>query len=123
MPDAPLLLILRVLQVLNIPKKFAGAGSLQPIQRNDRILLMPMNLFKQSRPTTNPEAIQQIKAWTQQILDLPVDVPISISQLQCHEPGCPPIETVIAVMTQPTQTFKIHAAARGDNPRTSWTGD
>jgi hypothetical protein len=38
-------------------------------------------------------------------------IAISISQLQCHEPGCPPLETVIAVMTQPPQTFKVHAAA------------
>jgi len=75
-----------------------------------------MNLFKQQRPTAKPEDIQHLKAWTQEILDLPADVPISISQLQCHEPGCPPIETVIAVMTQPTQTFKIHAAA-GDISR------
>lgn len=77
-----------------------------------------MNLFKQQRPTAQPEHIQQLKAWTQELLELPDDVPISISQLQCHEPGCQPIETVIAVMTQPTQTFKIHAAAgeatRGD---------
>ena len=77
---------------------------------------MPMNLFKQQRPTASPEDIQQLKTWTQEILDLPADVPMSISQLQCHEPGCPPIETVIAVMTQPTQTFKIHAAA-GDISR------
>jgi hypothetical protein len=74
-------------------------------------LLKPMNLFKQQRPTTNPAAIQQIKAWVYEALTLSAEVPISISQLQCHEPGCPPIETVIAVMMQPTQTYKIHAAA------------
>ncbi|MBE9139881.1 hypothetical protein IQ254_22240 [Nodosilinea sp. LEGE 07088] len=70
-----------------------------------------MNLFKQPRPTAKAEHLQQIKAWTQELLDLPAEVPISISQLQCHEPGCPPMETVIAVMSQPPQTFKIHAAA------------
>ncbi|WP_204137149.1 hypothetical protein [Halomicronema sp. CCY15110] len=70
-----------------------------------------MNLFKQPRPTANPAAIQQIKDWVYEALALSADVPISISQLQCHEPGCPPIETVIAVMTQPTQSYKIHAAA------------
>lgn len=70
-----------------------------------------MNLFNQKRPTTQPEHIRQLKTWTQDVLNLPDDVPISISQLQCHEPGCPPIETVIAVMTQPPQSFKIHRAA------------
>jgi len=70
-----------------------------------------MNLFKQQRPIANPAAIQQLKGWVYESLALSAEVPISISQLQCHEPGCPPIETVIAVMTQPTQTYKIHAAA------------
>lgn len=70
-----------------------------------------MSLFKQHRPAANPQQLQQIKAWAYDILALSTDIPISISQLQCHEPGCPPIETVIAVMGQPPQTFKIHAAA------------
>ncbi|MEL6777956.1 MAG: hypothetical protein AAFO06_11930 [Cyanobacteria bacterium J06597_16] len=38
-------------------------------------------------------------------------MPISISQLKCTEPGCPPLETVIAVMSQPPQTYKIHRPA------------
>ncbi len=70
-----------------------------------------MNLFKRQRPTAHPETIQQLKIWVYEALAMSTDVPISISQLQCHEPGCPPIETVIAVMTQPSQTYKIHAAA------------
>jgi hypothetical protein len=69
-----------------------------------------MNLFKQSRSTANPEHLQQLKRWISDFLDLPQDVTVSISQLQCHEPGCPPIETVIAIMTQPPHTCKIHAA-------------
>lgn len=70
-----------------------------------------MNLFQQPRPTTDPEHLQQLKAWTREVLGLPAEIPISISQLQCHEPGCPPIETAIAIMTQPPRTVKIHAAA------------
>lgn len=70
-----------------------------------------MNLFKkQHRPAPNPQQLQQIKAWTDDILARSADTPISMSQLQCHGPGCPPIETVIAVMGQPPQTFKVHAA-------------
>jgi len=76
-----------------------------------------MNLFKQNRPAASPAAIQQLKAWMYEALQLPETVPISVSQLQCHEPGCPPIETAIVVMTQPPQTFKIHAAA-GDISQT-----
>ena len=69
-----------------------------------------MNLFRQPRSSASPAQIQQVKAWVQGTLQLDSAVPISLSQLQCHEPGCPPIETVIAIMTQPTQTYKIHAA-------------
>ncbi len=68
-----------------------------------------MSLFKQ-RPAASPEKLRQLKTWVYEALDLPTDVPVSISQLQCHEPGCPPIETVIAVMSQLPQTYKIHAA-------------
>ncbi|MEM7649736.1 MAG: hypothetical protein AAF283_11180 [Cyanobacteria bacterium P01_A01_bin.70] len=79
-----------------------------------------MSLFKQ-RTAANPEKLRQLKAWVHEALALPEDVPISISQLQCHEPGCPPIETVVAVMSQPPQTFKIHAGveaiAQGDVER------
>ena len=70
-----------------------------------------MDLFKPQRPTTSSKHIQQLKTWTAEILDLAEDVPISISQLQCHESGCLPIETVIVVMSQPRQTFKVHLAA------------
>jgi hypothetical protein len=72
--------------------------------------LQTMNLFKQQRSPAQPEAIQQIKRWAYDALAIDPGVPISISQLQCHEPGCPPVETVIVVLTEPKQTYKIHAA-------------
>ncbi|MGB3614376.1 MAG: hypothetical protein WBA10_11350 [Elainellaceae cyanobacterium] len=77
-----------------------------------------MSLFKQQKPAADPEKLRQIKTWVYEALTMPDQVPISVSQLQCYEPGCPPIETVIAVMSQPPQTFKIHGAvaaiAQGD---------
>lgn len=69
-----------------------------------------MNRFTQKHPPANPEITRQLKTWIQEILSLSPHVPISISQLQCHEPGCAPVETVIAVMLQPIQTLKIHAS-------------
>ena len=67
-----------------------------------------MNLFSQSRPKHNPAALQQIKIWVYGLLRLDSDVSISVSQLQCKEPGCPPIETVITILSQPAQQYKIH---------------
>lgn len=69
-----------------------------------------MDLFSQNKPKADPKHIQQIKSWVYRILEVDAGVPISISQLACHEPGCPPLETVIAVMTQPIQQYKIHKA-------------
>ena len=69
-----------------------------------------MNLFSQSRPKPNQAALQQLKIWIYDLLKLDPDVSISVSQLQCKEPGCPPIETVITILSQPTQQYKIHKA-------------
>ncbi|MEL6928073.1 MAG: hypothetical protein AAFO95_05525 [Cyanobacteria bacterium J06600_6] len=67
-----------------------------------------MNLFAKSALKGNFEDIKQIKDWTYQILNIDSEIPISINQLQCHEPCCPPVETVIAIMTSPPQQYKIH---------------
>ena len=71
---------------------------------------LSMSLFSKP-PPTNPEKLAQIKSWTTELLALNQSTPISISQLRCHEPGCSPIETVIAVMTTSPQTYKVHKAA------------
>ena len=65
-----------------------------------------MILFTKSTPNVAPEKLQQIKDWAYQELEIDPTISISISQLQCHEPDCPPIETVIAVMTNPPQTVQ-----------------
>ena len=67
-----------------------------------------MNLFSKSAPKANSEQIQKIKSWTYQALNLDPEIPISLSQLQCHEPDCPPLETVIVLMTSSPQQYKIH---------------
>ncbi len=69
-----------------------------------------MNLFTKSTPQVNLEQLNQIKAWVYRQLEINTETSISISQLQCHEPGCPPLETVIAIMTNPPIQYKIHKA-------------
>ena len=70
-----------------------------------------MNLFTKSTPKVAPEKLQQIKSWTYQNLAIAAEISISISQLQCHEPDCPPIETVIVIMANPPRQYKIHKSA------------
>ena len=71
-----------------------------------------MGLFDSSASNKiSPVQLQQLKSWVYEALSLDESVPVSISQLTCTEPGCPPLETVIAVMTQPPKTYKIHQPA------------
>lgn len=71
-----------------------------------------MGLFDSSASNKiSPTQLQQLKSWVYQVLSLDTQTPVSISQLTCTEPGCAPLETVIAVMTQPPQTYKIHQPA------------
>ena len=68
---------------------------------------MSFSFGKQSQKASSQE-IKQVKQWIYQGLDIDDEISISLSQLQCTEPGCPPIETVINVMTNPVQQYKIH---------------
>ena len=70
-----------------------------------------MSLFDPSPSKISSAELRQLKNWAYETLALDQDVPISISQLKCTEPGCAPLETVIAVMSQPPQTYKIHRPA------------
>ncbi len=68
-----------------------------------------MNLFTERK---KPNEIGRVKEWTRRALSLNDEVIVMVSELQCHEEGCPPIETVIAVMEtgKDKQMFKIHKA-------------
>ena len=68
---------------------------------------MSFSLGKQSQKASS-EKTKQIKQWIYQSLEIDDEISISLSQLQCTEPGCPPIETVINIMTNPVQQYKIH---------------
>ncbi|MEM7059084.1 MAG: hypothetical protein AAF557_15970 [Pseudomonadota bacterium] len=50
-------------------------------------------MFDRSRP--NPEAVRSIKALVARRFDLPESTALAVAELRCHEPDCPPIETVI----------------------------
>jgi hypothetical protein len=57
-------------------------------------------------------AARQIKEWARELLAAG-DATIMVSELRCSEPGCPPVETVIAVLDGPGQArqYKIHRPA------------
>jgi hypothetical protein len=74
-----------------------------------------------SRAYVNPLARRQpavvasaraIKAWTRELLALDDDVVVSVNELSCALPDCPPTETVILLMFpgQPPVQGSVHKA-------------
>jgi hypothetical protein len=60
---------------------------------------MDLDLFKpRSRPDL--ESIERVKGWVTSALELPASTSVMVTELACSEPGCPPLETVIAVLAQ-----------------------
>lgn len=53
---------------------------------------------------------REIKSWVSEALGLPDTATIMVTELVCKEPGCPPVETVIAVLDEPKiiRPFKVH---------------
>lgn len=56
--------------------------------------------------------IRAIKEWARQALRMTEDATVMVTELRCTEPGCPPLETVVAVLRSPGDSaqFKIHKA-------------
>ncbi len=42
------------------------------------------------------------------VLQLPDNIAVTVQQLTCREPGCPPIETAIAVLASPPRRWNLH---------------
>lgn len=68
------------------------------------------NPFARKETSGYPAAIANLKREVHRLLNLPAGVVVSIAELACHEPGCPAIETVVAVMIEgrPPHTARIH---------------
>lgn len=71
-----------------------------------------MNLFSGIRIIPTEQA-DRIKAWTRGVFHLNDETTVMVTELECREPGCPPIETVIALLKGPgnIQQYKIHKTA------------
>ncbi|MEW6248434.1 MAG: hypothetical protein AB1555_17250 [Nitrospirota bacterium] len=71
-----------------------------------------MNLFG-GRRAIDPDQADRIKSWARARWGLSDETTVMVTELECREPGCPPIETVIAVLEGPGQVrqYKIHKSA------------
>ena len=58
---------------------------------------MTLELFGQRRP--DPRAVADVKRWAAEVFRLPESASVLVTELRCGEPGCPPLETVIAILS------------------------
>jgi len=59
-------------------------------------------------PKRDPSDTARVKALVRDLIDDP-DLTVMVTELDCTEPGCPPIETVIALLGDGvTVQYKIH---------------
>ncbi|MFO0954303.1 MAG: hypothetical protein U0835_24730 [Isosphaeraceae bacterium] len=73
---------------------------------------MTPGLFE-AAPRPDPAHVARIKGWVAEALRLPEGAAVMVTQLQCREPGCPPLETVIAILDGSATNRKktLHKAA------------
>ena len=60
-----------------------------------------LNLFGKNQKK-DVASILKIKNWVRENFDLTEYESVLVTELQCHEEGCPPIETVIVVLREET---------------------
>lgn len=67
-------------------------------------------LFTKKSPRPNIEKIHKIKQIIREAVNVSDNAVITVNEIACLEEGCPPIETVVAVLqsNSPTLQSKIH---------------
>jgi nitrate reductase delta subunit len=73
-------------------------------------------------------ALARIKDWTRARFGLGEDVVVSVAELDCTTPGCPPVDTVVAFWTAPDRRhhfriFKPAAEVVADDLPPAWMKD
>lgn len=73
-------------------------------------------LFKR-KPPPDPEVTDRLKLWVSALMDLSDKDTIMLAELDCHDPGCPDVETVVTVVLADRRRFVL----RFPGPMTSVT--
>lgn len=73
---------------------------------------MPLGARSPRQPGPSPQ-LRELKETVRRLLGLDEDTAVMIRQLACTEPGCPPMETVVAVlpMDGAARRWTLHAPA------------
>jgi nitrate reductase delta subunit len=60
------------------------------------LMAAPFRLGSLAKAPEQLEALDRVKEWTRERFTLPPDAAILVSEVACGNPGCPPLETVVA---------------------------
>jgi hypothetical protein len=68
----------------------------------------------QPRRLATPQHVTAVKRWAADVFQVTEDTTVMVTELRCTEPGCPPLETVIALLHPQTgtQQHRVHKALR-----------
>ncbi len=58
-------------------------------------------VWSQKRSTEILQALERVRGWTRARFSLPAEAVVFVTELACGQPGCPPLETVIAFWSAP----------------------
>lgn len=63
-----------------------------------------------AKPKSDPQISTRIKQWVAARFALDEDTSVLVTELRCTEEGCPPLETVIAILETPgkPRQYKLH---------------
>ena len=75
-------------------------------------------LIRNQLTKPNLTVIRRIKRTLSEVLDLPEDTVITVTQLACFEEACAPLETVIGLLSPGAQQkqYKVHKATESITP-------
>jgi hypothetical protein len=68
-------------------------------QRHTSALPVLIQLDAEDAPRSGPDAVARVKHWLSSQFHLPDDAAVMVSELRCREDGCPPLETILAILT------------------------
>lgn len=70
--------------------------------------LMRLNPFAPRPRGGSEDIIERITTWARRAALIDTATSISVTELACAEPGCPPLETVVVVMARRGGGLKLH---------------
>jgi hypothetical protein len=59
----------------------------------------PLRFGAFQQDTDHLRALEQVRVWTRESLNLAEDDTVLVSEVACAQPGCPPLETVVTFWT------------------------